>query len=234
MDAQVHRYGNIFLGSSMLTALSRENVVTEIERTGVVAVIRTKNKEEVRTIVDAIIAGGVRILEITMTIPGAAELIRELSDDLGNTCILGAGTVIDKDSATQVIEAGAKFVVSPTYDPQVVALCHNHKIAVIPGCFSPTEILSAWKVGADIVKVFPAGNAGPQYLRDLKGPLPQIKLMPTGGVTIENSGTWIRAGAVAVGIGTALLDPKAIADGDYFRLTTNARQLRESIDAARA
>ena len=169
-----------------------------------------------------------------MTIPGAAELIRELSDDLGNTCILGAGTVIDKDSAKQVIEAGAKFVVSPTYDPQVVALCHDHKIAVIPGCFSPTEIFSAWKVGADIVKVFPAGNAGPQYLRDLKGPLPQIKLMPTGGVTIENSGTWIRAGAVAVGIGTALLDPKAIADGDYFRLTTNARQLRESIDAARA
>lgn len=218
----------------MLTALSRENVVTEIERAGVVAVIRTKNEAAVRAIVDAIIAGGVRILEITMTVPGAATLIKELSDDLGNTCILGAGTVIDKDSAKRVIEAGASFVVSPTYDPQVVSLCHNHKIAVIPGCFSPTEILSAWKAGADIVKVFPAGNVGPQYLRDLKGPLPQIKLMPTGGVTIENSSTWIRAGAVAIGIGTALLDPKAIADGDYFRLTTNARQLRESIDTARA
>ena len=218
----------------MLTVLSRENVVTEIERAGVVAVIRTKNKAEVRAIVDAIIAGGVRILEITMTVPGAADLIRELSDDLGNTCIIGAGTVIDKDSAKQVIEAGANFVVSPTYDPQIISLCHNQKIVAIPGCFSPTEILSAWKAGADIVKVFPAGNAGPQYLRDLKGPLPQIKLMPTGGVTIENSGTWIRAGAVAVGIGTALLDPRAIADRDYLRLTTNARQLIESIDAAKA
>ncbi len=218
----------------MLTVLSRENVVTEIERAGVVAVIRTKNKAEVRAIVDAIIAGGVRILEITMTVPGAADLIRELSDDLGNTCIIGAGTVLDKDSAKQVIEAGANFVVSPTYDPQIISLCHNQKIAVIPGCFSPTEILSAWKAGADIVKVFPAGNAGPQYLRDLKGPLPQIKLMPTGGVTIENSGTWIRAGAVAVGIGTALLDPRAIANRDYLRLTTNARQLLESIDAAKA
>ena len=218
----------------MLTVLSRENVVTEIERAGVVAVIRTKNKAEVRAIVDAIIAGGVRILEITMTVPGAADLIRELSDDLGNTCIIGAGTVLDKDSAKQVIEAGANFVVSPTYDPQIISLCHNQKIAVIPGCFSPTEILSAWKAGADIVKVFPAGNAGPQYLRDLKGPLPQIKIMPTGGVTIENSGTWIRAGAVAVGIGTALLDPRAIANRDYLRLTTNARQLLESIDAAKA
>ena len=218
----------------MLTVLSRENVVTEIERAGVVAVIRTKNKAEVRAIVDAIIAGGVRILEITMTVPGAADLIRELSDDLGNTCIIGAGTVLDKDSAKQVIEAGANFVVSPTYDPQIISLCHNQKIAVIPGCFSPTEILSAWKAGADIVKVFPAGNAGPQYLRDLKGPLPQIKLMPTGGVTIENSGPWIRAGAVAVGIGTALLDPRAIANRDYLRLTTNARQLLESIDAAKA
>ena len=142
--------------------------------------------------------------------------------------------MLDKDSAKQVIEAGANFVVSPTYDPQIISLCHNQKIAVIPGCFSPTEILSAWKAGADIVKVFPAGNAGPQYLRDLKGPLPQIKLMPTGGVTIENSGTWISAGAVAVGIGTALLDPRAIANRDYLRLTTNARQLLESIDTAKA
>ncbi len=215
-------------------AASSREVVAEIERAGIVAVIRTHDASRVRAIADALVAGGVRVLEVTMTVPGAVEAIRELAMGLADACVLGAGTVTDPDAAERVVAAGARFVVSPIHDPRVVAWCRDHQIAVMPGCFSPTEILNAWREGADIVKVFPAGAMGPQYLRDLRGPLPQVKLMPTGGVTIENAGDWIRAGAAAVGIGTALLDPQAIAGGHFARLTAKARRLLEAVDIARA
>jgi 2-dehydro-3-deoxyphosphogluconate aldolase/(4S)-4-hydroxy-2-oxoglutarate aldolase len=212
----------------------REAIVQEIERAGIVAVIRMKEPEKLRAVVDAIAQGGIRALEVTMTVPGAVELIRGLAQALPPGVILGAGTVLDPATATRVIDAGAQFVVSPIFRVQVIQACAAADIPVMPGCFSPTEILEAWEAGADVVKVFPATALGPSYLKDIRGPLPQVRLMPTGGVTLDNAGDWIRAGAVAVGVGTALLDAKAIAAGDYAALRANAARIVANVKAARA
>jgi 2-dehydro-3-deoxyphosphogluconate aldolase/(4S)-4-hydroxy-2-oxoglutarate aldolase len=184
-------------------------------------------------VVDALAEGGVRALEVTMTVPGATELIRELSSSLSNDVLLGAGTVLDPQTAARVVDAGAKFVVSPVFRPVMIDVCHRLGVPALPGCFSPTEILTAWETGADIVKVFPATALGPGFLTDVRGPLPHLKLMPTGGVTLDNAGDWIRAGAVAVGVGTALLDRAAIAAGNYSVLRDNAARIVAGIRAAR-
>jgi 2-dehydro-3-deoxyphosphogluconate aldolase/(4S)-4-hydroxy-2-oxoglutarate aldolase len=186
-----------------------------------------------RAVVDALAEGGVRALEVTMTVPGATELIRELSSSLTDDVLLGAGTVLDPQTAARVVDAGAKFVVSPVFRPVMIDVCHRLGVPALPGCFSPTEILTAWETGADIVKVFPATALGPGFLTDVRGPLPHLKLMPTGGVTLDNAGDWIRAGAVAVGVGTALLDRAAIAAGNYSVLRDNAARIVAGIRAAR-
>ena len=211
----------------------REAIVQEIERAGIVAVIRMKEPDKLRAVVDAIAEGGVRALEITMTVPGAVELIRQLGPALPPGFVLGAGTVLDAATASRVIDAGAQFVVSPVFRVGVIHACGAAGVPVMPGCFTPTEILEAWDAGADIVKVFPATALGPAYLKDIRGPLPQVKLMPTGGVTLDNAGEWIRAGAVAVGVGTALLDARAIASGNYGILRANAERIVAGVKAAR-
>jgi 2-dehydro-3-deoxyphosphogluconate aldolase/(4S)-4-hydroxy-2-oxoglutarate aldolase len=212
---------------------SRAEIVGAIEQAGVVAVIRLKEPDKLRAVVDAIAEGGVRALEVTMTVPGAVELIRGLAPTLPAGFVLGAGTVLDAETARRVIDAGARFVVSPVFRPAVIAACHAHDVPMMPGCFTPTEILEAWDAGADVVKVFPATALGPTYFKDVHGPLPQVKLMPTGGVTLDNAGDWIRAGAVAVGVGTALLDAKAIAAGSYGVLRGNAEKIVANVRAAR-
>src|SRR5260221_186082 len=146
-------------------------------------------------VVAALAEGGVRVLEITMTVPGAVDLIRRTAPSLPAGFLMGAGTVLDVDTAHRVIDAGAQFLVSPTLNLDVIEVARQRDVPILPGCFSPTEILSAWNAGADIVKVFPATALGPSYLRDVHGPLPDVKLMPTGGVSIDNAGDWIRAGA---------------------------------------
>lgn len=211
----------------------RAAVAAEVENAGIVAIIRMKDPDRVRAVFEAIAEGGVRVIEVTMSVPGAVELIRGLARALPPGCILGAGTVTDAETAQRVIDAGAAFVVSPVLRPEVIAACHAAGAAVMPGCFTPTEILDAWEAGADIVKVFPATALGPGFLKDVRGPLPQVKLMPTGGVTLDNAGDWIRAGAAAVGVGTALLDTAAIAAGHYTQLTANARRIVASVRAAR-
>jgi 2-dehydro-3-deoxyphosphogluconate aldolase/(4S)-4-hydroxy-2-oxoglutarate aldolase len=211
----------------------RKAVTAAVEQAGIVAIIRMKEPDKVRAVVDAIAAGGVTTLEVTMTVPNAVGLIAELAPAMPSGFLLGAGTVLDAATAARVIDAGAQFVVSPVFRRQVIAACHEREVPAMPGCFTPTEILEAWDVGADIVKVFPATALGPGFLKDLRGPLPQVKLMPTGGVTIDNAGEWIKGGATAVGIGTALLDAKAIAAGDYAALTANARRLVANVRAAR-
>jgi 2-dehydro-3-deoxyphosphogluconate aldolase/(4S)-4-hydroxy-2-oxoglutarate aldolase len=208
-------------------------VTAQIEALGVVAVIRLKDPARLRAVVDAMAAGGVRALEVTMTVPRAVELIRELAPTLPDGFLLGAGTVTDAATARAVIDAGASFVVSPVFRPDVIAACHERDVPAMPGCFSPTEILNAHDCGADIIKVFPATMLGPQFLKDVRAPLPQVKLMPTGGVTLDNAGDWIRAGAVAVGVGSALLDAKAIDSGRYEVITASARRVVESVAAAR-
>jgi 2-dehydro-3-deoxyphosphogluconate aldolase/(4S)-4-hydroxy-2-oxoglutarate aldolase len=211
----------------------RQAVTAAIEEAGVVAVIRVQDATRLRAVVEALAEGGVRALEVTMTVPGATELIRELSSSLSNDVLLGAGTVLDPQTAARVVDAGAKFVVSPVFRPVMIDVCHRLGVPALPGCFSPTEILTAWETGADIVKVFPATALGPGFLTDVRGPLPHLKLMPTGGVTLDNAGDWIRAGAVAVGVGTALLDRAAIAAGNYSVLRDNAARIVAGIRAAR-
>jgi 2-dehydro-3-deoxyphosphogluconate aldolase/(4S)-4-hydroxy-2-oxoglutarate aldolase len=209
-------------------------VTAEIEALGVVAVIRLKNPAKLRAAVDAMAEGGVRVLEVTMTVPGAIDLIRAIAPTLPAGFLLGAGTVTDAETARAVIEAGASFVVGPIFRPDVVAACHAHDVPAMPGCFSPTEIFAAHQAGADIVKVFPATALGPQFIKDVRAPLPQVKLMPTGGVTLDNAGDWIRAGAVAVGLGSALLDANAIDADKWDVITANARRVVASVAAARA
>jgi 2-dehydro-3-deoxyphosphogluconate aldolase/(4S)-4-hydroxy-2-oxoglutarate aldolase len=213
--------------------MDRVGVVAAVEREGIVAVIRIKEPGKLRAVVDAISEGGVRAMEVTMTVPGAVELIRQLAPTLPPGFLLGAGTVIDAETAVRVIEAGAQFIVSPVFRREVIAACHRHEVPAMPGCFTPTEILDAWDAGADVVKVFPATALGPGYIKDVRAPLPQLKLMPTGGVTLDNAGDWIKAGAVAVGVGTALLDSKAIAAGDFAVLRRNAERIVASVRAAR-
>ena len=211
----------------------RCEVTAQVEAFGVVAVIRLKDPGKLRATVDAMAEGGVRALEVTMTVPRAVELIRELAPSLPEGFLLGAGTVTDPDTARQVIDAGASFVVSPIFRPDVIAACHERDVPAMPGCFSPTEIFTAHQCGADVVKVFPATALGPQFIRDVRAPLPQVKLMPTGGVTLDNAGDWIRAGAVAVGLGSALLDVRAIEDGRFEVITANARRVVANVAAAR-
>ena len=204
-----------------------------LQQLGVVAVIRMKDADKLRGVVDAIAEGGVRAIEVTMTVPGAVGLIEKLAATLPPEIVVGAGTVTDAGTARAVIDAGARFVVSPVYRPEVMAACHERDVAACPGCFTPTEILDAHEHGADIVKVFPATALGPQFIKDVRGPLPQVRLMPTGGVSLDNAGDWIRAGAVAVGVGTALVDAKAVEEGRLDILTSNARRIVASVAAAR-
>jgi 2-dehydro-3-deoxyphosphogluconate aldolase/(4S)-4-hydroxy-2-oxoglutarate aldolase len=212
---------------------SRAHVAAEIERLGVVAVIRMKDPAKLRAVFDALAEGGVKAIEVTMTVPGAVDLIRRLAASLPPGIVLGAGTVIDAATAHAVIDAGARFIVSPVFRRDVVTICLERGIVAAPGCFSPTEILDAHAMGADVVKVFPATALGPQYIKDLRAPMPQLKLMPTGGVTLDNAGDWIRAGAVAVGVGSALLDTTAIDDGRLEVIAANARRIVASVASAR-
>ena len=212
---------------------SRSEVVSAIEACGVIAVIRLQDSSKLRAVVDALAAGGVRALEVTMTVPGAIRLIEEVAPSLPPGFVLGAGTVLDPETARLAILAGARYVVSPVFRPAVLSLCHRYDVAAMPGCFTPTEILAAWEAGADVVKVFPATAVGPGYFKDIHGPLPQVRLMPTGGVTLENTGDWIKAGAVAVGVGTALLERKTIEAGDYPAVTARAARFVEAVASAR-
>ena len=214
--------------------LDRQATVKRIEQLGIVAVIRLRDPAKLRAVVDAIMAGGVQALEVTMTVPGAVELIRGLAPTLPEGFLLGAGTVIDAPTAHAVIDAGAQFVISPVFRRAVIDACHARGVPAAPGCFTPTEILEAHDAGADIVKVFPATTLGPQYIKDVRAPLPQVRLMPTGGVTPDNAGDWIRAGAVAVAAGSSLLDSAAIESGRYEVITANARRFVDNVSAARA
>ena len=218
-----------------MTDTGRRTATTAaIESTGVVAVIRLADTEAARDVTAALIDGGVRAIEVTMTVPRAVELIEDLAASVPTDVIVGAGTVLDEKTSRQVIAAGARFVVAPVLRASVIELCHRHDVAAMPGCLTPTEILTAWEAGADVVKVFPATALGPGFFKDLRGPLPHIRLMPTGGVTRENAGDWIAAGAVAIGVGTALVDPRAVAQRRFEMVAANARHFVDAVREARA
>jgi 2-dehydro-3-deoxyphosphogluconate aldolase/(4S)-4-hydroxy-2-oxoglutarate aldolase len=213
--------------------VTRESILDQIAADGVVAVIRLSDVRRLRNVLAAISAGGVRCLEITMTVPGAVKVIEEVAASAPPGVLVGAGTVTDLATASAVMDAGARFVVGPILSLPVVEEVRKRGRVAIPGCFSPTEILTAWNAGADVVKIFPATSLGPRYIKDLHGPFPDLRLMPTGGVSLANVGQWIKDGAFAVGVGTDLLDKTMIQTEDYRGLEDRARLFVSAIEAAR-
>jgi len=204
-----------------------------VEHDGVVAVVRLNDLSRAAPLVEALVAGGVRAVEFTFTNPAAAGAITAARDALGARALIGAGSVLDAETARIAILAGAAFVVTPTVSLPVITLCHRYGVATVIGALTPTEILTAWEAGATYVKVFPASLGGPRYLRDVHGPLPQVKLIPTGGVDVENAGEFIRAGAVAVALGSNLVDARSVADEAWDTITTRARAMTDAVARAR-
>ena len=214
---------------------SRADLCRRIEEVGIVPVVRAPSPELAIRAAEAVLAGGVSIFEITMTVPNATAAIRALVDKFGARAVVGAGTVLDAEAARACIEAGAAFIVSPGLDLATIAAAHERGVPMMPGALTPTEVITAWKAGADMVKIFPASAVGgPKYLKALKGPLPEVKMLPTGGVNAATAGEFIAAGAAALGVGSELVDPAALAAGDDGVLTERARELVAAVAAARA
>jgi 2-dehydro-3-deoxyphosphogluconate aldolase / (4S)-4-hydroxy-2-oxoglutarate aldolase len=213
----------------------KTDVIKHIKETGVIPVVRATTADEAMRAIDAIREGGISVLEITMTVPGAVKVIEEVSKRYGKDALVGAGTVLDPEKATECISSGAQFVVSPALNLETIACCRRLGIAVMPGALTPTEVVQAWNAGADFVKVFPAGAVGgPSYLKALKAPLPQIELVPTGGVSLKTAADFIRAGAAALGVGADLVDINAIREGQSALITQRAKQFIEIVREARA
>ena len=209
--------------------MPKNDILKALLEKRVVVVVRMTDAGKLLQVVEAMASGGVRAIEITMTVPGAVDIIRTLVSRRVPGSLVGAGTVLDAATADAVLDAGADFVVSPIADPAMIAACRRRDAVVIPGAFSPSEIVAAWNAGGDIVKVFPATTLGPGYVRDLRGPLPYIRLMPTGGITLENARDFLAAGACAVGVGTALLDRALIAENRWGALAERAATLVASL-----
>ncbi|HPU43617.1 MAG TPA: bifunctional 4-hydroxy-2-oxoglutarate aldolase/2-dehydro-3-deoxy-phosphogluconate aldolase, partial [Dictyoglomaceae bacterium] len=212
--------------------MSRNDVLEKIIECGIVAVIRTDSAEDLIDVAKALKEGGVTSIEITMTIPSALEALPKVKKEVGNEVIMGVGTVLDPETARLAILGGAEFVVSPILNKEIINLCHRYDKIAIPGAYTPTEILTAWEEGADVVKLFPADTLGPKYIKAIHGPMPYVKISPTGGVSLENAGEFIKAGACFVGVGGNLVDKKVIAEKKFEILTERAKQYVEEIKKA--
>jgi 2-dehydro-3-deoxyphosphogluconate aldolase/(4S)-4-hydroxy-2-oxoglutarate aldolase len=212
--------------------MSRLEIVNEMKDNGVVAVVRTKHPDKLIKIAEAIYEGGVKFIEITMTVPNALKMIEQVRNSVRDEIIIGVGSVLDSGTAQNAIDAGAQFVVSPIFKKDIIDTAHKNNVPAMPGTFTPTEMLTAHQSGADVIKVFPADVLGMKFFKAVKAPIPDLNLMPTGGVNLDNAGEWIRAGACAVGVGTALLDVQAIEENNYKKLTENARRINDSIKSA--
>ena len=211
--------------------MEKEKIITKIKEKGIVAVIRADSEKQAYMITDACIAGGVNCLEITFTVPGANKIIESLASKYGDEIILGAGTVLDSETARIAILSGAQYIVSPYLNIDMIKLCNRYQIPTMPGAMTVKEVVEAMEAGADIIKIFPGGLYGPQIIKNIKGPLPQAQMMPTGGVDTNNVGEWIKAGAVAVGAGSSLT--KGAKSGDYNLVTKTAKEFIEKIRIAR-
>jgi len=215
--------------------MTKSSILSHIQTLGLVPVIRADSPDEAMRIIDAVKEGGVDVLEITMTVPGAIGVMEQVVSRYGNDVIVGAGTVLDPETARMCILAGAKFVVSPALNPGTVEICRRYSIPVMPGALTPTEVVSAWQAGADMVKVFPCSAlGGASYIKALKAPLPQIELIPTGGVNLKTAGEFIKAGSAALGVGSDLVDLKALKESGPKVLTERAREFVRLVQEARA
>jgi len=214
--------------------MEKGEVVQTIRDIGIIPVVRAQSADEAMMAIDAIREGGVSLLEITMTVPGAVGVIENVSKRYGAEVLVGAGTVLDGETARACILAGAQFVVSPSLNLETIEVCRRHGVAVMPGALTPTEVVRAWSAGADFVKVFPAGAVGgASYIKALKAPLPQIELIPTGGVSLKTAADFIKAGASALGVGADLVDLKAIREGRQQIITERAREFVRIVKEAR-
>jgi 2-dehydro-3-deoxyphosphogluconate aldolase/(4S)-4-hydroxy-2-oxoglutarate aldolase len=214
--------------------MEKRDIFNRMMSEGLIPVIRVSSSQEAVDVADAIKEGGVTLIEITMSVPGAIDTIKELTRKYKDEIIMGAGTILDPETARAALLAGAQFIVTPTLNLDVIQLAHRYSAVVVPGAMTPTEILTAWNAGADMVKVFPAAQlGGPEYLKALRGPLPQILLVPTGGVNLQNAAAFIRAGATALGVGGELVDKKAIKEKKFHIITENTRSFLKTIKEAR-
>src|SRR5215475_4046812 len=213
--------------------MSKEDQLRQVLDSGIVAVVRSQDSQQLVEVVRALADGGVTVVEITMSVPGALDVLRQVRQALGDRVLLGAGTVLDPETARAVLLAGAEYIVAPTLSLEVIRLCQRYAKLVMPGAFTPTEILAAWEAGADIVKVFPADVVGPAFFKALRGPLPQVRLMPTGGVDLNTAADFLKAGACCLGVGSQLVEPKAVASRDFDRIRGLARQYVAIVQQAR-
>jgi 2-dehydro-3-deoxyphosphogluconate aldolase/(4S)-4-hydroxy-2-oxoglutarate aldolase len=214
--------------------MEKRDIFNRMMSEGLIPVIRVSSAQEAVDVADAIKEGGVTLIEITMSVPGAIDTIKELTRKYKDEIIMGAGTILDPETARAALLAGAQFIVTPTLNLDVIQLAHRYSAVVVPGAMTPTEILTAWNAGADMVKVFPAAQlGGPEYLKALRGPLPQILLVPTGGVNLQNAGAFIKAGATALGVGGELVDKKAVKEKKFNVITENTRAFLKAVQEAR-
>jgi 2-dehydro-3-deoxyphosphogluconate aldolase/(4S)-4-hydroxy-2-oxoglutarate aldolase len=215
--------------------MQKNTILRSIIDIGVVPIVRTSSAESAIQAIEAIYRGGIRAAEITMTVPGALKAIEKLADQFGDQIMLGAGTVLDPETARACMLAGAQFFVTPTLKLSTIEMVKRYSKVILPGALTPTEILTAWEAGADAVKVFPCGNVGgPKYIKALKGPLPQVEMVPTGGVNLDTTAEFLRAGACAVAVGGELVDAKSIAQGNYAIFEERARQYLAKVTEGRA
>lgn len=214
--------------------MDRTEKLNLIRETGVIAIIRAKSSGQLLEAADAIKAGGVRVIEVTMTTPGALDVVREATFKYGGDVLFGAGTVLDPETARAAILAGAGFVVAPTLSLPVVALCNRYGVPVIPGCYTPTEMLTAWEAGADMIKLFPADVGGPGLVKAILAPLPQLQIIPVGGVNLDTAAEFIRQGAAALGVGSSLINQKLLDAGDLDELTRRAAAFVAQVREGRA
>lgn len=204
-----------------------------IRATGIIAIMRANSSDQLIAAADAIAAGGVNIIEVTMTTPGALRVIEQAKQRYGDDVLFGAGSILDKETARAAILSGADFIVGPTYDFGLIALCNRYSIPVIPGCYTPTEMLSAWEAGADMINLFPARIGGPTLIKEILAPLPQLEIVPVGGVNLKTAEEFIKNGAAAIGVGSALISQALLNANDMEKITRKAEAFIQEIKKGR-
>ena len=213
--------------------LTKQDILQTIVDCGVVAIVRLNDSSQLARVGEAIQAGGLNVIEFTMTTPGALRIIEEWTRAQAGKVLLGAGTVLDPETARAAILAGAEFIVSPSTNRAVIEMCNRYGKVVMPGAYTPTEIVAAMEMGANLVKLFPASSLGPSYIKAIRGPLPEARIVPTGGVNLQNAGEFIRAGAAALAVGGELVNNAIVERGEFTKITDTARQFREEVRKAR-
>ena len=211
-----------------------QSILDRILICGIVAVVRAEKGDQLVEVAQALLAGGVEAIEVTFTVPAAHKVIERVAEQVGDRIVLGAGTVLDAETARIAILSGAQYIVAPNTNPKVIEICRRYSKPVMPGALTPTEVVTAWEAGADVVKVFPCDFFGPKYLKALHGPLPQIRLMPTGGVNLQTAKDFLQSGACALGVGTSLVDNKTVAAREFGKIESLARQFVEIVKEFRA